>query len=219
MTTKGRLMASVISSLWLAGCSVFGYRAGTEEPAYRVIDQIGKIEIRRYDERLAADTQVEAADAPAARNAGFKILAGYIFGDNRQDQKIAMTAPVAQSPSSQNIAMTAPVSQSRTEQGWRIRFFLPADLTLATAPQPNNDRVTLTTVAPETYAVLRFSGSRSPSAVQSHTAALDKTLASSDWQPVPPPAAWFYDPPWTLSFLRRNEVAVAVRRSLMKKDR
>ncbi|MDA3922877.1 MAG: heme-binding protein [Salinisphaera sp.] len=203
-------MASVLSRLWLVGCSVVGYRAGTAEPAYRVVDQVGDVEIRRYDERLAADTVVSAADAPAARSAGFKILAGYIFGDNRQDTKIAMTAPVAQAPSSQKIAMTAPVSQAQTTDGWRIRFFLPSDLTLASAPIPNNDKVELTTAPSATYAVLRFSGSRRPSAVQARGETLEKTIASSRWQAAQPPVAWFYDPPWTIPFMRRNEVAVEV---------
>ena len=209
-------MASVVSSLLLGGCSVFGYRGATEEPDFTVVDSIGNVEVRRYDARLAADTVVQAKDAPAARNAGFKILADYIFGNNQADDKIAMTAPVAQSSdqnadqASEKIAMTAPVSQDRTADGWRIRFFLPSKLNLDTAPRPNNDKVTLTTVAPQTYAVLRFSGSRDSAAVQSQTDQLEADLQPSAWEPTAQPIAWFYDPPWTLSFLRRNEVAVEV---------
>lgn len=203
-------MASLLSSVWLGGCSVVGYRGGVEEPAYEVIDHVGNVAIRRYAERLAADTVVAADDAPAARSAGFKILADYIFGNNRSQAKLAMTAPVAQS--SKKIPMTAPVSQTQTEEGWRVRFFLPGDLTRATAPVPNNHRVELVTVAPEIYAVLQFSGSRDTPAVASHISQLQSTLESSGWQIAAPPVAWFYDPPWTLPFARRNEVAVEVDR-------
>ena len=87
----------VASSLLLAGCSVFGYRGGTETPDYTVVDQVRDLEIRDYAPRLAADTVVQAATVEKARKQGFKRLAGYIFGDNQAGEEMAMTAPVAQS--------------------------------------------------------------------------------------------------------------------------
>ena len=63
---------------------------------------------------------------------------------------------------------------------------------------------------PETVAVLRFSGTPSPDAVAARTGELVKALAASAWQPAGAPVAWFYDPPWTIPSLRRNEVAVPV---------
>ena len=91
-----------------------------------------------------------------------------------------------------------------------MRFFLPSSLTLETAPAPTDPRVQLAVVPENTLAVLRFSGSRRPSAVAERSEELLGVLADSKWQPGGRPFTLFYDPPWTLSFLRRNEVAVSV---------
>lgn len=189
--------------------AVAGIRVGTEEPAHTVTPLTGDVEIRRYEPRIAAETSVEAGEN-AARSAGFRRLAGYIFGANHADAKIAMTAPVSQLPAEgATIAMTMPVAQSRgTEQNWVIRFFMPSKWTLDTLPKPDDDRVRLVTVPAETMAVLRFSGDRSPAAVASHTDELRQTLREYGFEPAGTAAAWFYDPPWTLPFLRRNEIAV-----------
>lgn len=201
-------MATFVGTLFSAGCSVFGYRGSTETPNFDIVDQVGDAVIRRYPTRLAADTVVDTDDVEQAREKGFKRLAGYIFGDNTPRIKIAMTAPVAQS--THKIEMTAPVSQARMETGWRIRFFLPSRFNQANAPQPTDNRVVLQSLPPETYAVLQFSHSRSESAVHRHITLLEHTLSGSRWQPSGPAVAWFYDPPWTLPFLRRNEVAIPV---------
>jgi hypothetical protein len=194
--------------------SILGIRGGVEEPAHTVEQLTAGVEIRRYGSRIAAETTV-TADEEAARSAGFRRLAGYIFGDNQSDMKIAMTAPVVQQPSGvhgETISMTAPVSQSAADNGqWTIRFFMPAGKTMKSLPKPNNRAVSLVRVPAETVAVRRFSGSRSRRAVASQTAQLMRALRETGFEPVGTPAAWFYDPPWTLPMLRRNEVAVAVK--------
>jgi hypothetical protein len=187
-------------------------RAETEEPRYDVIEKQGDMEIRRYAPRLAAEVVVRA-DEEDARNAGFRLLADYIFGNNTARQEIAMTAPVAQQAArSEKIAMTAPVAQSREAGGaWRVRFFMPSRYTIATLPKPNNPDVEIVELPGETMAVLRFSNSRSAERVAEKTAELFRALDRSRWIAAGEPVAWFYDPPWTLPFFRRNEVAVPVR--------
>ncbi|MBS0481764.1 MAG: heme-binding protein [Proteobacteria bacterium] len=204
-------MAGKFFSLFLASFSVIGYRAGVEEPSHSIVAHIGELEIRRYGKRLAAETTLSGKTMEDTRRAAFQILADYIFGNNKAKTKIAMTAPVAQS--SQQMAMTAPVSQQRTAEGWAMKFFLPSDLTVDTAPEPKDRRVKLVIVPEQDYAVLRFSGRRDDAAVQSHIARLKATLAGSAWQSAGDAVAWFYDPPWTLPFLRRNEVAINVHRT------
>jgi hypothetical protein len=209
-------LATLASGLAVAGCAVFGDRSGTAEPAFIVLARHEPIEIRQYGPRLAAETTVEA-DEEAARNEGFRRLAGYIFGANTGSAKIAMTAPVAQAPQQgTTIAMTAPVAQAAApstaagQGGWVVRFFMPAEWTMATLPTPNDPAVRLVEIPGETMAVLRFTGSRAPAAVTRENAALLRALDSGPWQPTGEPVAWFYDPPWTLPWLRRNEVAVPV---------
>lgn len=204
-------IAAVAAGLAVAACSVVGDRRGTEEPAFEVIGQAGPLEIRRYAVRIAAETEIEG-DAEAARNAGFRRLAGYIFGGNRGAAKIAMTAPVAQVASGgARIAMTAPVAQTPAGDGrWTVRFFMPAQWTLATLPVPDDAAVRLVEVPGETVAVLRFSGDRGAAAVAAREAELLRGLAGTGWVAQGAPAGWFYDPPWTLPSMRRNEIAVRV---------
>jgi hypothetical protein len=129
-----------------------------------------------------------------------------------------MTAPVVQQPSSgqggEKIAMTAPVSQEAAgDDQWVIRFFMPAEKTLESLPEPDDAEVRLVTVPPETIAVRRFTGSRSRRAVASQTAKLMNTLREIGFEATDRPAAWFYDPPWTVPALRRNEIAVPIKPS------
>lgn len=190
--------------------AVAGIRIGTEEPPYTKTPLTDGVEIRHYGPRIAAQTTVLGDDVSAARSAGFRRLAGYIFGGNHRKTKIAMTAPVSQHPG-ERISMTAPVSQEAgSEGGSVIRFFMPTGLTMETLPTPNDDSVELVTVPAETVAVLRFSGDRSPEAVEKQTARLSNTLRHNGYTADGQPTAWFYDPPWTLPFRRRNEVAVTI---------
>ncbi|QVI27647.1 heme-binding protein [Mycolicibacterium neoaurum] len=189
--------------------SVVGVRT-VEEPRYISRPLTGNVEIRRYSRRIAAQTTV-TGDRERALNAGFRTLASYIFGGNRRRTEIAMTAPVSQQGGSQEIAMTAPVSQQGSaEEGWTIRFFMPSEWTLETLPEPDDPHVDLVSVPPETVAVIRFTGDRSPAAVAQQSADLVDTLAANGIEPAGEPVAWFYDPPWTLPFRRRNEVVVPI---------
>ena len=187
---------------------IVGIRVGTEEPHYLSDPLTDSVEIRRYGPRIAAETTVYADDE-AARSTGFRRLAGYIFGGNQRRTKIAMTAPVAQQ--GDKIAMTAPVSQAAGADGGSvIRFFMPAKWSLETLPEPDDDAVRLVEVPAETVAVLRFSGDRAPAAISERTDELLKTLRDNNFEPSGEPVAWFYDPPWTVPFRRRNEIAVPI---------
>ncbi len=205
-------VTAVVGAALVAGCSMFGIRSGTEQPTYDVVERMGEeIEIRRYAERLAAEVTVEAADEMEARNAAFRILADYIFGGNQPAEEIAMTAPVSVERGSEEIAMTAPVETSAMGDGqYGMRFFLPASYRAETVPQPNDPRVRIVSVPEETIAAIRYTGSRDTDEVADQQTRLLAVLRGSQWQPVASPVSYFYDPPWTLAFLRRNEVVVEV---------
>lgn len=202
-------ITTLASTMFESVAAVFGLRWGTEEPHYVMVDHVGDVEIRRYGPRIAAETTV-CADDDAARNIGFRRLAGYIFGGNHRSAKIAMTAPVTQTR--ERIAMTAPVTQASAGRDESvIRFFMPAQWTLDTLPEPDDASVRLVEVPAETVAVLQFTGDRSPAQVGRRTASLLMTLADNGFRVDGTPVAWFYDPPWTLPFRRRNEIAVPIR--------
>lgn len=207
-----RSVLSVLSGATLAACSVVGIRQGTEEPPYSVVQIIEPdLEIRQYEPRLAAETIVQG-DEVEARSEGFRRIAGFIFGGNQTEAKIAMTAPVATSQfvSGQQIAMTAPADQARIAEGWRVRFFMPSGYTLDTLPRPNDARVVIVTVPAETYAVYRYSGSISTDNTARAQNELTRKLQGTGWVPTGGVVSWFYDPPWTLPPFRRNEAAVIV---------
>jgi hypothetical protein len=205
------VVTAIALSLFTGLFSGAAARERVEEPAFTVLGSPAGLEIRQYGPRIAAETTVTGRNEKA-RNDGFGRLAGYIFGGNTTRTSIAMTAPVAQA--SEKIAMTAPVGQTPDGSGaWRIQFIMPSQYTLDTLPIPRDPSVRLVAIEPETFAVLRFSGSTGDKAVAAQTAELLRRLAGSGWRAEGEPVAWFYDPPWRLPSQRRNEVAVQVVRT------
>src|SRR5512137_2997530 len=132
----------------------------TEKPKYTVVQQVGGLEVRQYAPYLVAETEVTGSREEAG-NAGFRRLAGYIFGGNRGERKIAMTAPVAQQEGAR-IAMTAPVSQQETpDRGpstWVIQFMMPSGYTRATLPEPLDPAIRFRDVPARRLVALRYSG-------------------------------------------------------------
>ena len=182
-----------------------------EEPAFRSVLKDGAFEIRDYPALVVAEVTAPGGQSAAASR-GFRLLAGYIFGGNARRQSIAMTAPVAQEPAGEKIAMTAPVSQTRTADAWIVRFTMPRGYTLETLPRPNDARVRLRATPPTKLAVIRFSGIAEPGNVAAKTADLSAWIRRRQLRPIGPAALAQYDPPWTLWFLRRNEVMIPIAR-------
>jgi len=181
-----------------------------EEPAFKSITRDGDIEIRDYPALLAAEAQVEGKRETAI-NEGFRLIADYIFGNNRQKAKVAMTAPVTQSASGgQKIAMTAPVTQSGNGETWTVRFIMPSRYTMATLPEPNNPKVKLVAIAPQRFAVIRFSGLAGETDIATKTQALTAWIKAKQLTVQGEATLARYDPPWTLWFLRRNELMIPI---------
>jgi hypothetical protein len=215
-----RLAALGIASAMLAGCSVFGVRSDLEMPDYDVVAKLGEdLEVRRYGARVAAEATVTADSYSGGQRRAFGLLFDYIKGANKGSRDVAMTAPVETDSRGAEIAMTAPVETGAAEkaEGGKtrvtMRFLLPAKFTPETAPVPTHPDLRLTTLQPETMAVLRFSGFGGRESVRNKRAELKQRLAKTAWHPKGDMISMFYDPPWTLPFFRRNEVAVRVRKA------
>jgi hypothetical protein len=207
-----RILGLIVCALLLTGCSVLGMRSGTEQASYTVVAHLDdNTEVRRYPPQLVAETSVTAPDESSARNKAFRVLFDYISGANRSQKKVAMTAPVETAAAPETIAMTVPVeTKVQAEGSYAMRFFLPAGYTMETAPEPTDPKVRILEVPERTMAALRFSGSRSSENVARHISELGDVLEGAGWRAVGEPLTLFYDPPWTIPFLRRNEVAVSV---------
>lgn len=190
-----------------------GVVMATEQVPYTVERTLESgVEIRRYGDTVIAETVIEAGSYGDAGNEGFRRLAGYIFGDNRGEQKIAMTAPVAMAPDAgEMIAMTAPVAAQRDSSGgWRVAFYMPAEYTLETLPQPLDPRISLRVVPGRRVAALRFSGRGTADQFAEHTAELVQALADAGIESVGAPWTARYNAPWVLPLLRRNEAMIEV---------
>ncbi len=185
----------------------------TAEPSFTVSFQQTDpdISLRSYPPLVAAEVTL-GTDRDQAGNTGFRSLAGYIFGGNDGARSIAMTAPVVMAPAAGiRIPMTAPVTQAAASAGaWTVRFYMPAGYTLATLPRPKDARIHLLEVPAAEIAVIRFSGLASEADVALRTRELQAFIEARHWRPTGAPSLARYNPPWTLWFLRRNEVWIPV---------
>jgi hypothetical protein len=174
-------------------------------PAYDVVQKGAVFEVRAYAPYLIAEVTVPGP-AESASGAGFRMLAGYIFGRNTSALKLAMTAPVTQRPVPVKLAMTAPVTQARADAGFVVQFVMPPGYTLATLPVPDDPRVKLRAVPAQRMAVLRYAGRWTPENYESHLAELRDALASAGIATDGEPVLARYDAPYVMPFLRRNEI-------------
>jgi len=181
--------------------------AKVEQVQYTVLEKDGAIELRQYRPYVVAETGVEGSFGDAG-NAAFNRLFRYISGDNRTKQSIAMTAPVNQQPASQKIAMTAPVSQQKTGDAWIVAFAMPAEFTMETLPEPTDDRVKLREIPGHLAAAIRYSGGWDQKTYLAHEAKLKQFMAEKGWQADGEPIFARYNSPFTLGFMRRNEVVI-----------
>ncbi len=185
--------------------------SATEEPRYEVVRPIAEgIEVRRYASYVVAEVVLDTQAADAG-NRAFPILAGYIFGKNKGQRRLEMTAPVTQSAAPVKLAMTAPVTQSAAAGGTRVQFVLPGEVTLATAPEPLDSRVQLREEPATTWAVIRYSGTWSQDNYAQHLAKLRAALEAAGLQTQGEPVWARYNGPATPWFMRRNEIWLAVR--------
>jgi len=186
----------------------------TEEPNYSLLQNEGQYEVREYEALVIAETLVDAGFDDAGKIA-FKRLFDYISGDNETAAEITMTAPVMaldeNRSSGEKISMTAPVTGQETPLGWRFAFVLPSGYTLATAPVPGNPEVRLEQVPARKVAVVRYSGSWNEMAYEENLKNLQQWMRQNQLDTDSLPRVAGYDPPWTLPFLRRNEVMIDIK--------
>ena len=182
--------------------------SNVEQPKYMVVQSQGNIQIRDYGPMIVAEAEVSGGRKEAI-NQGFRIIADYIFGNNTSKKNVAMTAPVVLQQN-EKIAMTTPVTQEGAAGQWKVRFVMPASYTMDTLPRPNNDAVKLVEIRGKRFAVIRFSGLAGEASLKNHTDELNKFIAEKKLNALSEPSYAFFNSPWTLPFLRRNEVMIEV---------
>lgn len=191
-------------------------RYGTETVPYTTVARVEDVELRRYPPTVLVETTAED------EREAFRRLFRYITGANEGDREVSMTAPVEVADEGRTIPMTTPVAVAsagqestatapdRSDHSLRMAFYLPSSFDLASAPRPTDDAVDLVDIPARTLAVRRFSGRSTERRINRQMERLLRTLEDVEIPAVDEPFYLGYDAPWTLPFLRRNEVAVEV---------
>ena len=203
------MISSIIALILIVGVLAGPVMSNVEKPDYKVIQSEQNIEIRQYEPMIIAEVEVDGKREDAIRD-GFRLLADYIFGNNTVQQVISMTAPVQQKEN-QNIAMTAPVQQQSTGKSWRMSFVMPSKYRMDSLPVPNNNRVRLKEILTKKFVVIEFSGTNSNENVTKHENQLMNYIEANQINIIGSPKYAFYNAPWTLPFLRRNEVMIEIK--------
>ena len=189
----------------------------TEEPQFSIIEKSEPFELRSYAPQLIAEVKVEG-DLDTASSQGFRLIAAFIFGQNQVSEKISMTAPVAiETAQSTKIAMTVPVGIEASKDPakgvsqWVFSFVMPSEYTMATLPKPLNPLVSIRELPAQRRAAITFSGFYNEAKVLEKTKALEDWIKSKQWQSIGNPQFARYNPPWSIPFMRRNEILITVR--------
>jgi DNA gyrase inhibitor GyrI len=171
-------------------------RAGYESAPYKVVRSDGKFELRDYPALTMVETPMVRGGNGADN--GFMRLFRFITGSNKANQKIAMTTPVFMSGTGSNNTMA---------------FVMPATMKVAEVPKPSDGSLTVKEQEPGRFAVLRFSGGRNTENEAKTLARLEDWIKAQGLKAQSTPIYGYFDPPWTPSFLRRNEVTLRIERN------
>jgi hypothetical protein len=189
------ILAGVLGMVMAGKATAEDTHKGYEMPPYSVEWSEGAREIRTYGPHLLAEVKV-VGGRQGAIQAGFRMLAGYIFGGNATGEKIAMTVPVG---------------QTAERDFWIVSFMMPARYNTDTLPAPRDDRIRFVSAGPSRQLVERFSGLPGTSGLTERAAELRTWGEQQGYEILSGPHFYFYDAPLTLPWKRRNEVAYTIR--------
>lgn len=204
MLQIARVSWVIITALLFSGNAM-----AVEEAEYTVLREEDPFELRMYESHILAETTVDGYFEDAG-NEAFGRLFKYISGNNKQQQKVAMTSPVGQKPSSRKIEMTSPVGQQKQDGKWSVSFMMPASFTLETTPEPKDPNVFIRQVPARHIASVRYSGFWSEKGYRRNLEKLRDWISKTGLRVVGEPIWARYNPPFIPWFLRRNEILVPV---------
>ena len=175
---------------------IFNLVMAIETPEYSLLDSEGRFELREYKSFLVARTTVEN-DYKEATVAGFRKIANYIFGGNKSQLSIAMTAPViANVPNDKGI--------------YDIVFVMPKKHTMSSLPIPNDEKVKIETHNLGKTAVVKFGGWATKSRTEYYKKELEDFLRKKQYIAKDEFLVAQYNSPWALPPFRRNEILISI---------
>jgi hypothetical protein len=189
-------LISVVVVLLVGGLLVLLLSSKTgniETPQYKVIKTIGDVEIRQYPKMIVAQTTLFDTSMEKSMNSGFRTIAGYIFGGNDSNQKIAMTAPVVMKMGDTSI----------------MYFVMPKQYKKDELPKPTSSKVKILEEDEKYLAVVSYSGFSSAEKIEIHRKQLETVLNKNKIKTIGSYLYMGYNAPWDI-INRRNEVAIEV---------
>jgi hypothetical protein len=209
-----KMALPVLTTLAVTG---WGAASAYDEPAYDFVERHEQYEVRQYEPYIVAEVEVREKFEDVGDEA-FRILFDFISGKNTRQEKISMTAPVSQQPSTEageKIEMTSPVLKEQDPskaEAYRFSFVMPASYTVETLPRPKDPRINIRQVPAKLVAARRYSGSWSETNYRKNERILLEALQARGIQTQGAPAYARYNSPFSLWFMRRNEVLVEIDR-------
>ena len=188
----------------------------TETPQYAVISTDNGIEVRRYPAYIKAEVDVSEISYQKAIYSGFRILAGFIFGENYASESIAMTSPV-QVSNPEKIAMTKPVTVTG-DGNYTVAFIMPSEYTLETLPRPKHPGIRFEQVDAPVMAATRFSALYQTNNIRKAKQRLEDWMHQVGIELEGDFIVARYNPPWVPWFIARNEVMIQIRSDKVDKN-
>jgi hypothetical protein len=163
----------------------------TEQYSYKVIKSYDQFEIRKYDSALFSSVKLSKKGYKESSSEGFGILAGYIFGDNESNEKIAMTSPVMM-----ELGDTS-----------KMMFMVPKNKNLGNLPNPKNSKIVFEKQEEKIIAAIRFDGWANDEKIEKYKSILRDELVKEKINFENKFIFLGYNPPYDV-MNRRNEVVV-----------
>jgi len=163
----------------------------TEQHSYTIIKSYDKFEIRKYDSALFSSVKLSKKGYKESSSEGFRILAGYIFGDNDSNEKIAMTTPV----------------MMELGDSTKMMFMVPKNKNLENLPNPKNSKIVFEKQEEKIIAAISFDGWADDEKIEKYTSILKEELLKEKLNFVNKFTFMGYNPPYEM-MNRRNEIVV-----------
>ncbi|CAI8361718.1 MAG: Uncharacterised protein [Flavobacterium sp. SCGC AAA160-P02] len=159
--------------------------------SYIVNKKYESFEIRSYEATLFTSVKLSTKGYKNASSKGFSILAGYIFGNNERNEKIAMTSPVAM----------------KLEDSITMMFMVPQKLKKEMLPKPNESNIEFKNEPSKTVAAINFKGWASDTKIEKFKQELKSALDSENISYSNRFYFLGYNAPYEV-FNRKNEIIV-----------
>ena len=158
---------------------------------YVVKKKYDQFEIRSYEATLFTSVKLPTKGYKSSSSKGFSILAGYIFGDNEKNEKIAMTSPVSIS----------------LEDSTTMMFMVPKKLNKEMLPKPNQSGIEFKEEPAKLIAAINFGGWANDEKIEKYKQELKAALNAEGIKYTDKFYFFGYNAPYEV-FNRKNEVIV-----------